>query len=372
MIQKGWRARWIAWRNSWLSNPAFQRWAADFPLTRGVARRRSAALFDLVSGFVYSQTLAAALRVGLLDRLAEGAGSIDSLASAIDLSPDAAERLLGACAALGLSERAGDGQWALGAQGAALRGASGLSDMIRHQALLYSDLSRPEALLRSEGPGAALAGYWPYASGLSGGAEGPAAVAPYSRLMAATQPAVAADILDAYDIGRHKRLLDVGGGDGAFLAAAAIRAPALRLDLLDLPGVTDLARRRFGESGLLDRIEIHTGDFLTGSLPRGADLITLIRILHDHDDAGVDRLLREAREALAPGGALLIAEPMSEAPRRDRVSDVYFAFYLLAMGRGRARTPADLIARLKAAGFSHARRIRTRSPHLLRAIVAHP
>ena len=60
MIQKGWRARWIAWRNSWLSNPAFQRWAADFPLTRGVARRRSAALFDLVSGFVYSQTLAAA------------------------------------------------------------------------------------------------------------------------------------------------------------------------------------------------------------------------------------------------------------------------------------------------------------------------
>jgi demethylspheroidene O-methyltransferase len=97
-----------------------------------------------------------------------------------------------------------------------------------------------------------------------------------------------------------------------------------------------------------------------------------VRILHDHDDAGVQKLLESARAALAPGGSLLIAEPMSDAPRADRVADVYFAFYLLAMGRGRARTPARIADFLHRAGFSRVRRLRTRSPFLLRALVARP
>ena len=37
--------------------PRFQRWAANSPLTRWIARRRARALFDLCAGFVYSQIL---------------------------------------------------------------------------------------------------------------------------------------------------------------------------------------------------------------------------------------------------------------------------------------------------------------------------
>jgi demethylspheroidene O-methyltransferase len=197
-------------------------------------------------------------------------------------------------------------------------------------------------------------------------------VSAYSALMAATLPAVAADIFEAYDIRRHRRLMDVGGGEGAFLALAGAQAPALKLMLFDLPAVTQRASRRLACSGFLDRTEVFAGDFLSEPVPDGADLITLVRILHDHDDAGALALLRSIRAALPLDGALLIAEPMSAAPKNDRVADVYFAFYLLAMGRGRARTPAEITALANSAGFRRVDILRTRTPFLLRALLVRP
>jgi demethylspheroidene O-methyltransferase len=365
------RDRWISWRNRTLADPRFQRWAADFPLTRGVARRRALGLFDLVSGFVYSQTLTACLQLNLLKALAGGPLSTDALTHATGLPPDGLRRLLGAAAALGLIETAGPDRWALGADGAILDGDAGLVSMILHNQNLYADLSEPTRLFRGAGEGQ-LAAFWPYS------ADGDPVHAPsgaaraYSALMAATQPTVARDILDAYPVGRHRRLLDVGGGEGVFLAAAAARAPGLQLMLLDLPPVAAIARTRLGSLGLADRLEVFEGNFLGDALPRGADLISLVRVLHDQDDARATLLLRAARRALPPHGALLLAEPMSAAPQPDRVADVYFAFYLLAMGRGRARTPLEVADLLRTAGFRRTRPLRTRSPHLLRAVLARP
>ena len=122
-----------------------------------------------------------------------------------------------------------------------------------------------------------------------------------------------------------------GAGRGAFLAAAGAHVPNLDLMLFDLPAVTERAKARLGEAGLLGRTEIHAGDFLADPLPGGADLITLVRILHDHDEAGVLALLRNVRAALPTNGTLLIAEPMAGDERRNRMGEVYFAFYLLSM-----------------------------------------
>jgi demethylspheroidene O-methyltransferase len=366
----GWRESWCAWRNTLLASPRFQQWAADFPLTRPVARRRAQDLFDLVAGFVYSQTLAACVRLKLLELLAEGPKSAPAVAGALGLPLAATERLLAAAAALRLVDRLGPERYALGSQGAALLGNAGLSDMIAHHDRLYADLADSVSLLK-RGQGE-LAAYWPYATSATPQLTSREGVAAYSSLMAATQPAVAADILKAYPIKRHQRLLDVGGGEGAFLIAAGAHAPKLDLMLMDLPAVTQHAEERLRRAGLLARVEIHAGDFLADPLPKGADLITLVRILHDHDDVGVLQLLRGVRAALPDDGALVIAEPMSGGSSRDRISDVYFAFYLLAMGRGRARTPQELFELLRTAGFGRMRRLRTRTPFLLQAIMAQP
>ena len=366
----GWREAALAWRNRVLASPRFQRWAADFPLTRPVARRRTEALFDLVSGFVYSQTLFACVQLKLFERLANGPMTRARLAAAMDLPQDGADRLLSAAVGLGLVDRLDPDRFMLGPHGAALLGNPGLGQMIEHHTHLYADLADSVGLLR-RGKGS-LAGYWPYATASAPQAEGAEGVAAYSGLMAATQPAVAADILHAYPLHRHRRVMDVGGGEGAFLSAAGVHAPKLELILFDLPAVTERAKARLAAGGLLGRTEIHGGDFLTEPLPKGADLITLVRILHDHDEAGVRAILSNIRAALPPNGTLLIAEPMAGERGANRMSDVYFAFYLLAMGRGRARTPSELFALLRSAGFIRMRRLRTRNPFLLRAIVAQP
>lgn len=354
------RARWIAWRNKRLADPRFHQFALQNLLFRPFARVSAGKLFDVVAGFVYAQVLDACVRLDILVSLKDGPLGVDVLAARAGLADDAMDRLLRAAAALDLVEPLGEG-FALGAQGAALLGNPGLAEMIRHHALLYADLADPVALLR-RGRGEHLPAYWPYAAG--DGAVDAEAAAAYSSLMGATQPAAAADILAAYPMRRHRLVMDVGGGEGAFLCACAARWPHLALRLFDLPEVAARARAL-----LRPGAEVLSGDFLRDPLPPGADLITFIRVLHDHDDAGIARLLASARKALAAGGRLLIAEPMSERASR-RVADAYFGFYLLAMGRGRARSPDVLRGMLREAGFDDVRMLHMRNPSLLQALVA--
>jgi demethylspheroidene O-methyltransferase len=345
------------WRNRLYASARFRRWALRFPLTRPVARRHARDLFDLVAGFVYSQVTYAAVTTGTIARLGVGPMTLDDLAGAADLPGDAMLRLLKAAAALGLVESAGTG-WMLGPAGAALAADAGIQAMIVHHAALYRDLADPVALLRGGGGGGALSGFWPYAEAQAGG------VADYSALMAASQPMVAEQVIGAYDFGRHKRLLDIGGGQGAFVAAVKAAHPRLETAVFDLREVAALAAAK--SPGL----ETFGGSFLTDPLPTGFDCLTLIRIVHDHDNAAVMTLLRAARAALAPGGRLVIGEPMAERGKDARVGDSYFGMYLLAMGSGRARSRTELTEMLRSAGFASARVRRTALPLVASVIVA--
>ncbi len=369
--------RWFSLRNRILGNPRFQRWAARFPLTRFIARRRAAALFDLCAGFVYSQVLQAAVQVGLLERLADGPREIDALAGEMQLSREAALRLLDAAVALRLVERRRNGAFGLGVHGASYMGNPGVARMVRHHALLYRDLGDPVALLRGAVGETELGRFWSYArrgehetreAPPDGSARGD--VAPYSELMAGSISLVAEDILEAYPLERHRCLLDVGGGEGAFLEAVARQAPDLALVLFDLPPVAERARERFGRAGLEGRTRAVGGDVFRDPLPAGADLATLVRVVHDHDDAQALRILSAARAALPPGGVLLLAEPMSETDGAAPMGDAYFGFYLLAMGQGRPRTEKALRDLLARAGFGRVSARRTRRPMLVRLLVA--
>lgn len=353
--------RLFAWRDRLLANPRFQRWAAAFPLTRPIALRRSRRLFDLCAGFVYTQALLACHRTGLIQALAHGPVREDALPDRLGLEGDAASRLVGAALALGLAERRPGGRIGLGPLGAPLVGNAAIAAMLEHDALLYEDLRDPVGLLRGGG-GTHLSRYWPYAANPAAADAGSQQVGAYTGLMAASQPLIAAELLDAWDVRRHRALLDVGGGDGAFLRAAGVRAPGLRLMLFDLPAVAERARLHLRIGGFADRASVYEGDFRSDPLPAGADAATLVRVLHDHDDDVAMSVLRAVHAALPPGGTLAIAEPMSGVRGAETVGGAYFAFYLLAMGSGRCRTPDEYRRMLAEAGFRRTRALRPRLP----------
>jgi demethylspheroidene O-methyltransferase len=355
----GVRERWINWRNGVLSSPRFQRFAMSFPLMRPVATSRARDLFQLVTGFVYSQIIVACIRLELLEKLRGGAMTVDALAAQCNLPPESMLTLLKSASSLDLTQALADSRYMLGENGAALLGNPGIAEMVLHHDALYADLADPVALLRDGGGAGALADYWPY------GSDDRPAADRYSVLMAATQPAVAREVLDAFSFSSARQLLDVGGGEGAFVEAVGARWPALRLSLFDLPLVAERARHR-----LKERADIFEGSFIDDPLPQGADLVSLVRVLHDHDDSVAQPLLAKIRKILPADGRLLIAEPMAETPEGKAMGHGYFGIYLHAMGRGRPRTAPEIAEMLRSAGFSSSREIRTNTPLTCRVILA--
>jgi demethylspheroidene O-methyltransferase len=362
------KTKWVMRRNAILGSAAFQRWASRTPIIRGIARRRAAAQFDILAGFVYTQVLFSFVEAGLIDYLNGHLRRFDDVAAHTGLGMDATGRLLKAGAALQLAESPQSGLWTLGETGAPLSANPGAIAMIRHHPLLYKDLADPLALLRADrGEETALSAYWTYAAK---GNTDPADAAPYSALMAATQPMVSAQILDAYDFAQHRRMLDIGGGSGAFVQAIGSATPSLQCGLFDLPDVIAVTQKRLAGMHDSGRVALHAGSFKTDALPHGYDLITLVRICHDHDDDVVKPLLTSIYNALPPGGRLLIVEPMANAPHAARMGDAYFGLYLWVMGSGRPRPIEELSDYLRNAGFARVTAVKTALPIITSALVA--
>ncbi|MBV9825845.1 MAG: methyltransferase domain-containing protein [Alphaproteobacteria bacterium] len=367
----GWRDWPLRLRDRLLGDPQFRRLAAKFPLTRPIARRRTRALFDLCAGFVYSQVLLACVRSRLFDALRDGPQTLEALSRHCALPGEGMLRLLRAAIALKLVARRRGERFGLGSLGAAMVRNPGVAAMVEHHALLYADLQDPLALLRGEtAQASALSRFWGYSRAADPGDLSSERVAAYSALMGESQALVAAEVLDAYPLTRHRHLLDIGGGDGSFIVAAAARATGLHFTLFDLPAVAEQAGKRFAAVGIADRTITVGGDFHRDPLPTGADLITLVRVVHDHDDPAALSLLRAVHDALPSGGQLLLAEPMADTPGATAMGDAYFGFYLLALGQGRPRSRAELSEMLRQAGFTAIRHVASATPLLVGLLIA--
>lgn len=358
------------WRARLLQKPAFIRWATRFPLTRPLSRRKTRQLFDLVAGFVYTQIITTCVRVKLLEQMADGPATLAALSQAIDLDEDATLRLVRGAQALQLISPRSGGRYGLDELGAALLANPGVIAMIEHHQILYEDLRDPLALLKDPDKPTGLSQYWAYAQAGAPDALGAGDVSDYSALMAASQGFISDEVLDAYPLGRHQRLMDVGGGEGRFAQAALERTPGLHATVFDLPAVAERAKARLSSAGLAGRFDSTGGDFFADSLPKDADIISLVRILHDHDDDKALHLLRQVRAALDVGQTLLVAEPMADTSGAQKAGDAYFGFYLLAMRSGRPRTEQELRAFLEQTGFGRIRSPRTSSPLLTRVLIA--
>lgn len=338
----GWLARQVA-------RPTFQDWASRMPVLNRFARRDGAEIFQLVQGFVQSQVLYALVKINLPRRLMDGPHLPEALALSDGFDTRRMTLLLQAGAGIGLLKKHRDGRFGLTRKGAALCGVPGLEQMILHHDVLYRDMADPIALLRGEAE-TELAAFWPYVFGATGAVDAQVTET-YSDLMANSQSLVARDTLRSIRLDGVQRLADIGGGSGAFLIEVAKTYPALQLELFDLPPVMSSAKDRIARAGLSDRIALTGGSFKEDALPEGADAISLIRVLYDHDESAVRDLIAKVFAALPPGGCLIISEPMSGGARPDAITDVYFAFYTLAMRTGQARS-AEAIGRVCAeAGF---------------------
>ncbi len=351
-----------------VAKPGFQRWASAFPLTRNTAAKDGAELFDIVQGFVKSQVLFALVELRILHRLMEGGLTADDLARVSMMTTDRMERLLMAATAMKLIKRDRKGRFSLARKGAAMVGVPGLEDMIRHHAAFYRDLNDPVALLRGE-VDTELAAFWPYVFGADNATDTETSNR-YSDLMARSQEIVAADTLATVNLNQTKHLLDVGGGYGVFAESAALKHPNLNATVFDLPAVEVNAQQRIAASQAKDRLTFVPGSFRDDALPSGADTISLIRVLYDHEDQTVSALLSKVFDTLPEGGRLLVSEPMSGGATPEIAGDVYFSFYCLAMQTGTVRSAKRIANLCKDVGFTGIQTFRSRRPFVTTVLMA--
>jgi acetylserotonin N-methyltransferase len=168
-------------------------------------------------------------------------------------------------------------------------------------------------------------------------------------------------VVTAFDLGRFRRLIDLGGATGHLAIAACQRYPTLEAVVFDLADAVPLAREIVGLSPFSERIKVVAGDFFTHPLPEG-DLFALGRIVHDWSEAKILALLTGIFERLPPHGALLIAEKMLDddksGPRWAQMQNLN----MLSCTEGKERTLGEYEVLLTRAGFREVLGRRTSSP----------
>jgi predicted O-methyltransferase YrrM len=162
----------------------------------------------------------------------------------------------------------------------------------------------------------------------------------------------------AVDFTGFKRLLDVGGGSGAFDIELCRQYPHLRATVYDLAHVAEIAARNAAEAGLSDRVGTVAGDFFGApALPNGHDVILLSMILHDWNEEKNLEILRKCFAALPSGGSLIVSELLVNDEKTGPVPAALMSLNMLIETEGRNYTSAEYAGWMTGVGFSDIRTV---------------
>ena len=187
---------------------------------------------------------------------------------------------------------------------------------------------------------------------------------PFIAAMDHTARGRARAVAQAVEVNGAKRMLDLGGGSGAYSIAFAKAAPGLQAEIVDLPEVLPITQEHIRKAGLADRISTRAGDMLTIPLESGRyDLVLLSAICHMYSPEENQQLFERAYAALAPKGRLVVSDFILEADKTAPRYGALFALNMLVGTRaGASYSEPEYDAWLKTAGFAETKRVRIPGP----------
>ncbi len=307
-------------------------------------------LNEMIRAFMPSRAVLTALELDLFTAVDDGA-SAANVAERIKANPRSTEMLLNVLVSLKLLEK-NDGKFK-NAPAAARFFAAGSPDNQRPALMHIVHLWRTwstltEAVRTGTRVGIERGGDWTTA---------------FIAAMDRNARERAAQVAKAVDVSGVRRMLDLGGGSGAYSIAFARAVPQLHSTVLDVPEVLPLTQEYVRKAGLSDRISTTPGDMLTAPLERDYDLVLLSAICHMFSPTQNLVLFRRVYEALAPQGRLVVQDFILEP---DKTSPGWAALFSLNMlvgtQSGASYSEPEYTAWLRDAGFSEVRRVRLPGP----------
>ena len=304
----------------------------------------------MVEGYQVSQAIHVAATLGIADLLADAPLTSDELAAATRTHPPTLYRLLRALAGAAILHEHDGRRFELAPLGRALR--SDAPDSIAGWAafvgrpyyweawagLLHSVQTGENAFQHVHGTDV-----WTYRS------THPEESAVFNRAMTSLSRRATAALLATCDFGRFKTVVDVGGGNGALIAAILAAHPQVQGVLFDQPHVVSAAAPLLARAGVADRCRTVGGSFFD-SVPEGGDAYVLRAVIHDWDDEHCVRIIRRVGNALKESGRLLLVERVIAPPDEGR--DAKFSDLNMLVGPGgRELTQEEFTTLLEASGL---------------------
>ncbi len=295
----------------------------------------------VATGFMAAKHLFTASGIGLFAQLGEGPLPLAQLAERCDIPVRSARILADAMVALGFLEK----------------GEAGYANLPIAQSFLAGD---PEEGLRP------FLNFWDQISypawmnledavctGTGVGLQlNQAQQRVFSVGVQALTAGAARSLADGYDLGRHHRLLDVGGGTGSFLVAMISAHSELKGTLFELPAVAEVARHVLAGTSVADRIGVVEGDFLRDQLPAGHDLLLLANVIHCFQPEVNRELLGRLRKAVEAGAKALLVDFWTDPSHTQPLFAALMAAEFLVVAGGDVYSAMEVQGWLAETGWS--------------------
>ena len=312
-------------------------------------------LMPLITGYMPSRVVHVAVQIGIADLLADGPNSVEALAERTQTHAPSLRRILRALASMGLLEEIEMNRFSLTAVGEQLR--SNVPGSIRNLTLMFGGERAWRSwgeLLHSVKTGESGTRHVYGVGSFEYLAANPEQAVIFNEAMAEITRHIALAVISAYDFSKFRTIVDVGGGNGAMIAAIATSAPNIRGMVFDLPRGGAEAFQKLADAGITDRCEVAAGDFFR-SVPEGADAYILKNIIHDWDDDASVAIFKNCREAMHQTSKLLLVERvmperMEASPTNQRMA--MLDMNMLAMPGGQERTESEYRGLLDKADLS--------------------
>jgi len=301
-------------------------------------------LQNIAQSYGQSAALMAAVEIGVFTAISKGAGTYDEVAKAVDIHPTNAERLMLMLCAAGLLEKS-DGRHrnAPDVERFLVEGEPGyMGPWISFTKPQWNEWGRLSEHMRVK------------SLKVMGSIE-TFTVADARRYHNATYSigmGAGRRFVRQVDLSKRKRIMDIGGGSGAYCIAAARAHPAIRAVVLDLPVVCEVARDFIAENGVSDRVEALPCNFTRDPFPSNCDVAVMASNLPMYGREMIASVIRKAHDALLPGGEMHLIGETTNNERTGPWGPAYWGLgQAVVDSLGLAHSEADVIKYFREAGF---------------------
>jgi ubiquinone/menaquinone biosynthesis C-methylase UbiE len=155
------------------------------------------------------------------------------------------------------------------------------------------------------------------------------------------------------DLSQRTRIMDLGGGSGAYSIVAVQTYPQLSAVVFDLPPVVEVTREFIREHDVEDKVTAMAGNFTEDEFPEGCDVAIMASNLPMYSREIIQQVIRKAFTALLPGGEMhLVGEMLDDDRSGPTDAAIWGLAEVMSNSTGITHTRSDCVEYFQHAGFN--------------------